>query len=86
MLSSPCSVPKGPRGVPALRSGTTPTKGPTAADPRDKYSRGRGTRGGAAAWLSAGVVASTYRATGLVRGPVPLRLPFVRTAPLRLRP
>ena len=42
---------------------------------KGKYSRGRGTKGGAAAWLSAGVVASTYRGTGLVRSPVPLRLP-----------
>ena len=53
---------------------------------KGKYSRGRGTRGGAAAWLSAGVVASTYRGTGLVRGPVPLRLPprpIGRAAPLR---
>ena len=50
------------------------------------YSRGRGTKGGAAAWLSAGVLASTYRGTGPVRGLVPLRLPprpFGRAAPLR---
>ena len=42
---------------------------------KGKYSKGRGTRSGAAAWLGVGVVASTCRGTGLVRGPVPLRLP-----------
>ena len=50
------SVPKGPRGVPALRSGTTPTEGPTAAVPRVSIpgAVGRGVaqqRGSVQVWL-----------------------------------
>ena len=70
----------GPRGAPA-RSGATQGGGS-----KGKYSKGRGPRGGAAAWLGVGVVASTYRGTGLVRGPAPIRLPprpVGRAAPLR---
>ena len=71
---------------PGSKKRDNPYGGTHGGRSKGKYSRGRGTRGGAAAWLSAGVVASTYRGTGLVRGPVPLRLPprpFGRAAPLR---
>ena len=84
-LSSPCSVLGGPRRGPGSKKRDNPYGG-THGRSTGQYFRGRGTKGGAAAWLSAGVVASTYRGTGLVRGPVPLRLPprpFGRAAPLR---
>ena len=56
MLSSPCSVEKRSKGVPALRSGTTPTEGPTAAVPRVSTpgAVGRGVaqqRGSVQVWL-----------------------------------
>ncbi|CAE7914281.1 unnamed protein product, partial [Symbiodinium sp. KB8] len=72
---------------PGSKKRDNPYGGTHGGRSKGKYSRGRGTRGGAAAWLSAGVVASTYRGTGLVRGPVPLCLPprpFGRAAPLRI--
>ena len=55
--------------------GSGPPGGAQGGGQKGKYAKGRGGKGGAAAWLGVGVVASTCRGTGLVRGPVPLRLP-----------
>ena len=54
---------------------TNPPGGAQGGGSKGKFPKGRGTRGGATAWLGVGVVASTCRGTGLARGPVPLRLP-----------
>ena len=54
---------------------SNPPGGAQGGGSKGKFPKGRGTRSGAAAWLGVGVVASTCRGTGLVRGPVPLRLP-----------
>ena len=54
---------------------SNPPGGAQGGGQKGKFPKGRGGRGGAAAWLGVGVVASTCRGTGLVRGPVPLRLP-----------
>ncbi|CAE7896597.1 pol, partial [Symbiodinium necroappetens] len=65
---------------------SNPSGGGQGGGSKGKYSKGRGTGRGAAAWLGIGVVASTCRGTGLVRGPVPLRLPprpVGRAAPFR---
>ena len=52
---------------------SNPPGGAQGGGQKGKYAKGRGGRGGAAAWLGVGVVASTCRGTGLVRGPVPLK-------------
>ena len=65
---------------------SNPPGGAQGGGSKGKFPKGRGTRSGAAAWLGVGVVASTCRGTGLVRGPVPLRLPprpVGRVAPVR---
>ena len=65
---------------------SNPPGGAQGGGSKGKFPKGRGTRSGAAAWLGVGVVASTCRGTGLVRGPVPLRLPprpVGRAAPIR---
>ena len=65
---------------------SNPCGGAQGGGSKGKFPKNRGTRGGAAAWLGVGVVASTCRGTGLVRGPVPLRLPprpVGRAAPFR---
>ena len=54
---------------------SNPPGGAQGGGQKGKYAKGRGGKGGAAAWLGVGVVASTCRGTRLVRGPVPLRLP-----------
>ena len=65
---------------------SNPSGGTQGGGSKGKYSKGRGTRSGAAAWLGVGVVASTCRGTGLVRGPVPLPpRPIGRAAQLRFR-